>query len=54
MHLEPRILENRFVRLEPMNDARREEFRAACDADPKTWTDVLKTMIAVRNAHGWD
>src|SRR5487761_1806880 len=21
---------------------------------PKTWTDVLETMIAVRNAHGWD
>ncbi len=21
--------------------------------DPKTWTDVLRVMIAVRNAHGW-
>lgn len=22
--------------------------------DPKTWNDILATMIAVRNAHGWD
>jgi sugar phosphate isomerase/epimerase len=22
--------------------------------DPKTWNDVLRVMIAVRNAHGWD
>jgi len=29
-------------------------FPNAVMTDPKTWTDVLKTMIAVRNAHGWD
>jgi hypothetical protein len=23
-------------------------------ADPKTWRDILATLIAVRNAHGWD
>jgi hypothetical protein len=22
--------------------------------DPKTWQDVLRVMIAVRNAHGWN
>ncbi len=22
--------------------------------DPKTWNGVLRTMIVVRNAHGWD
>jgi sugar phosphate isomerase/epimerase len=22
--------------------------------DPKTWRDVLKVMVSVRNAHGWD
>jgi hypothetical protein len=22
--------------------------------DPKTWEDVLRVMIAVRNAHGWN
>ena len=37
MQLEPKILENRFVRLEPMAAAHREAFRAACDADPQTW-----------------
>jgi hypothetical protein len=21
---------------------------------PKTWKDILGTLIAVRNAHGWD
>lgn len=30
-------LEDRFVRLEPMADRHREDFRAACDADPDTW-----------------
>jgi sugar phosphate isomerase/epimerase len=29
-------------------------FPNAVMSDPKTWTDVLKTMITVRNAHGWD
>lgn len=29
-------------------------FPNAVMTDPKTWTDVLKTMIAVRDAHGWD
>jgi hypothetical protein len=22
--------------------------------DPKTWTDILRIMLAVRNAHGWN
>ena len=29
-------------------------FPNAVMTDPKTWNDVLKTMIAVREAHGWD
>ncbi|HEV2532216.1 GNAT family protein [Phenylobacterium sp.] len=33
MQLEPKVLENRVVRLEPMGEARREELQAACDAD---------------------
>jgi RimJ/RimL family protein N-acetyltransferase len=37
MKLEPHVLENRFVRLEPMTEAHREGFRAACDADMETW-----------------
>jgi len=37
MQLEPKTLDNRFVRLEPMAPAHREDFRAACDADMETW-----------------
>jgi hypothetical protein len=29
-------------------------FPNATMMQPGTWRDVLKTMIAVRNAHGWD
>ena len=29
-------------------------FPNAVMTDPKTWNDVLSTMIAVRDAHGWD
>jgi sugar phosphate isomerase/epimerase len=29
-------------------------FPNATMMQPGTWTDVLKTMISVRNAHGWD
>jgi sugar phosphate isomerase/epimerase len=29
-------------------------FTNAVMTDPATWNDVLKTMIAVRDAHGWD
>lgn len=29
-------------------------FPNAVMTDPKTWNDVLKVMIAVRNAHGWN
>jgi RimJ/RimL family protein N-acetyltransferase len=40
MQLEPQVLENRFVRLEPMSEAHEADFRAACDADPKTWDEL--------------
>ena len=40
MKLEPAVLENRFVRLEPMAATHREAFRAACDADLATWRDL--------------
>jgi RimJ/RimL family protein N-acetyltransferase len=40
MQLEPVVLENRFVRLEPMGEAHKEGFRAACDADLTTWRDL--------------
>ena len=40
MQLEPKGLENRFVRLEPMGEGHREAFRAACDADLATWREL--------------
>ena len=38
MNLAPALLENRFVRLEPMAQAHRDGLRAACEADPDLWT----------------
>jgi RimJ/RimL family protein N-acetyltransferase len=40
MQLEPRVLQNRFLRLEPMTETHREGFRAACDADLATWSEL--------------
>lgn len=37
MNLQPQVLENRFVRLEPFEARHREGLRAACAADPDTW-----------------
>jgi RimJ/RimL family protein N-acetyltransferase len=46
MQIEPKVLQNRFVRLEPMADAHREDLRAACDADPATWIDLYPYSMA--------
>lgn len=40
MKLIPQVLENPFVRLEPMDDAHREGLRAACNADQRIWTEL--------------
>jgi len=40
MKLEPTILENRFVRLEPIGTAHREDLRAACAADTSVWREL--------------
>jgi N-acetyltransferase len=40
MQLEPKVLENRFVRLEPMAERHREGLRAACDTDREVWTQL--------------
>lgn len=40
MKLEPQMLQNRFVRLEPMTDGHREGLRAATNADQKIWTEL--------------
>jgi RimJ/RimL family protein N-acetyltransferase len=38
--LEPKVLENGFVRLEPFGPSHKDALRAACDADPKTWNEL--------------
>ena len=40
MQLEPKVLENAFVRLEPIAQAHCEDLRAACAADPATWLEL--------------
>ena len=38
MQIATEVLENRFVRLEPMGDQHKEALRAACEADQDIWT----------------
>ncbi len=38
MKIEPKVLENPFVRLEPIGEQHREGLRAACNADQDVWT----------------
>ena len=40
MNIESKVLENRFVRLEPLAEVHKEELRAACAADPALWRDL--------------
>lgn len=49
MKLEPKVLENRFVRLEPLADRHKEELRAACAADPALWRDLY--IISMLDDH---
>jgi RimJ/RimL family protein N-acetyltransferase len=54
MNLEPKTLEDSFVRLEPMAEAHREELRAACAADPDTWTRLYPfSMMGEAFDLGW-
>jgi RimJ/RimL family protein N-acetyltransferase len=46
MKLDPQVLENRHVRLEPFAEAHKAGLRAACDADPKTRNELYPyTML---------
>jgi RimJ/RimL family protein N-acetyltransferase len=40
MKLEPKVLENAHLRLEPMAEGHRDGLRAACEADPHIWTEL--------------
>ena len=55
MKFEPRVLEDRFVRLEPMAEAHREDLRAACAADPDTWNRLYPfSMLGEAFDAGWE
>lgn len=41
MRLEPVTLDGRFVRLEPLTSANREEVRRALDCDPEAWSIMV-------------
>ena len=49
MNVEPRVLENRFVRMEPLGEAHKEDLRAACAADPDTWRDLY--IVSMLDEH---
>jgi N-acetyltransferase len=54
MRLEPAVLENRFIRLEPFEDRHKEPLRAACDADPDLWpTFYYNSLGGDRFDDGW-
>jgi RimJ/RimL family protein N-acetyltransferase len=46
MRLESKVLEDRFVRLEPMAERHRDDLRQACDADPDTWNRLYPFSMA--------
>jgi len=55
MQLEPKVLENRFVRLEPLAERHKEELRAACAADPATWRDLyIISMLGEAFERAWE
>lgn len=55
MNLEPRILEGRFVRLEPLAERHRKDLQAACWADPDLWTQLYSfSMLPDRFDAVWD
>ena len=49
MNVEPRVLENRFVRMEPLAEVHKEDLRAACAADPATWRDLY--IVSMLDEH---
>jgi RimJ/RimL family protein N-acetyltransferase len=54
MQLASQVLEDRFVRLEPMDEVHREDLRAACAADPATWTDLYPySLVGEAFDEGW-
>ena len=54
MDVQPKVLENRLVRLEPMAEAHKEDLRGACAADPATWQDLyIVSMLGEHFDRHW-
>ncbi|MBU1346765.1 MAG: GNAT family N-acetyltransferase [Alphaproteobacteria bacterium] len=55
MKLEPMVLKNDFVRLEPFEDRHREPLRLACDADPELWPTLYSISLGGEQfGGGWE
>lgn len=55
MKLKPAVLENRFVRLEPLADHHREPLRFVCNEDPGLWPDLYYRSYGGEHFDaGWD
>ncbi|MFK4056921.1 hypothetical protein [Brevundimonas sp. NPDC046655] len=51
MKLNPVVLQDRFVRLEPFTAALEGEVRAALDCDPEAWSGMVSAAYGERLAH---
>lgn len=54
MRIEPTVLENRWVRLEPFAPELKEEVRAAISVDPDAWAIMVSTAFGENFDPWWD
>ncbi|MDZ4374509.1 MAG: GNAT family protein [Phenylobacterium sp.] len=55
MNIVPVVLENPFVRLEPLSEHHKSDLRLACAADPATWRDLyVISMLGEAFDRSWD
>ena len=54
MRIEPVVLENRWVRLEPFTPELKEQVRAALNVDPEAWSIMVSTAYGENFDAWWD
>jgi RimJ/RimL family protein N-acetyltransferase len=54
MRIEPVVLENRWVRLEPFSPALKEDAKAAINVDPEAWSIMVTTAHGENFDPWWD
>ena len=54
MRIEPVVLENRWVRLEPFSPGLKEDARAAISVDPEAWSIMVSTAYGENFDPWWD